>query len=106
VHHPVIHHHCRAESVPDALVPQTDPQGRNPRSKRPQYIISKARTRAVSMGPAKSGGARSQRGQSAQRDLVIPEHAGLNLHLTQVLHEIVRERIIIIDDQNHKLPLE
>ncbi len=29
-------------------------------------------------------------------------HLHLHLHLAQILHEIVGERIVIIDDQNHK----
>ena len=36
-----------------------------------------------------------------QRDLVVALHLQFHVQLAELLHEVVGERIVIVDDQNH-----
>src|SRR5262245_10202005 len=39
-----------------------------------------------------------------ERDFVIAEHAELRTQLPEILHEVVRKRIVVIDNDNHSNP--
>jgi hypothetical protein len=44
-------------------------------------------------------------GDLVDADLVIAAHFEPGAQLAQVLDEVVRKRIVIVDDQNHEFPL-
>ena len=46
---------------------------------------------------------RLERSDFFERDLIIAIHGDFLLEFTEVLHEVVGERIVVIDHQEHKL---
>ena len=44
---------------------------------------------------------RLQRANLVERDLIVAPHLQLHVHLAEILHEVVGERIVVIYDQDH-----
>src|SRR5215207_71137 len=90
-----------AENLPDALMPQTHTQKRRRRAKpadditRDAGLIRRART-GRNADPL-----RLQRSDLLERDLIVPLHQHLSAEFAKILHQVVGEAVVVIDDQEH-----
>jgi hypothetical protein len=88
-----------AKGLPDALVAQADTEDRQLAGKAPDQ----RHRNAGLVGRARPRGNDDSRGMQSldlfQRDFVIAENADLLAQLTQVLHQVVGEGIVIVDHQ-------
>src|SRR5437879_5499046 len=101
-----VHQRWSADDFPskdfaDGLVAEADPQYRDRCVKAPNDVFSDPGIRWCA-GP---GGNDNTLGFQAlnffERDLVVAEDAQLFAQFPKVLHEVVGERIVVIDNQNH-----
>src|SRR5512140_835350 len=89
------------ERLPHALMPQADPENRNPvlerldRIERDPGIVRSARPRR----DHQAGGIPAR--PFLHRDRVVAEHRHLGAEFADILHEVPCERIVIVDDSDH-----
>ena len=102
VHEPSGSDNPPAERGADALVAETHPQDGNPARKMGDDIARDSRF----PGGTGAGGNHDPRRaavlQLLQGDLVVPDHIDTFTEFREVLHQIVGEGILIVDDQHHR----
>jgi len=102
-------HHFSSKSRADGLMSQADPEQRN-------HVLRLARevTNQFDADPSVLRSARSRRNHDALRshrfdlvdaDLVVTPHLNLRAQFADVLDEVVSERIVIVEDEDHVLIL-
>jgi len=101
VHEPVGPDHIAAEDFADALVPETDAEERDRGSEGADDI-----TADPGFGRcARSGGDANSFGRLLpdliESDAIIPMHLHCSPQLSEILDEIVGERIVVVDDEEH-----
>src|SRR5467141_3616131 len=101
VHDALRAHHLAAKHLPDRLVPQTDTENGHP----PGQAFDQFERDAGALGRARPGGddngARRERLHLVDADLVVADHAHLGAELGEVLHQVVGERVVVVDHQHH-----
>src|SRR6185312_6804358 len=107
VHHARRPHHLAAKGLPDRLVPEADAQDGDLAGVGPDHVQADSGL----VGGAGAGRDHQVRGRQgadvAGRDLVVADHPNLRTNLAEVLDQVVGERVVIIDDQQHVLrPVE
>ena len=85
----------------DRLVAEADAERRNPRPEPPDHV-----DRDAGVGrPAGAGGDDDVRRREllrfVGRDRIVPEHAHLRAELLEEVHEVVGERVVVVDDEEH-----
>src|SRR5687768_8282442 len=96
---------CAADRAPidhpDCLVPEADAEDRHARPEVPDHVDRDPR----SLRPTGPWGDQDLFGchglDFANGDLVVTAYADLRPELAEVLHEVVGERIVVIDDKDH-----
>src|SRR5687767_13430118 len=92
-----------AEMLADGLVAETDAEDRHP----PRKAVDHGQGDAGPVGRTRAGRDKDPFGAQAVLDLVdsyrvVPEDLHLGTQFTQVLDEVIGERVVIIDDEQHK----
>src|SRR5207247_2582240 len=94
-------HDAAPEHGANRLMTETDAEHRRPAAK----LTNDAHGDAGLLRPAGTGrdhdAIRSCRSDFVHRYGVVAQHAHVGAELAQVLHEVIRERIVVIDDQYH-----
>ena len=94
-----------AERLDDRLVPEADAE-RGGRRREPADDLDR---RARVCRAARAGGDDEMRRREPRRglcvDRVVPPHDHFRAELPEQVHEVVGERVVIVDDQNHLAPL-
>src|SRR5882672_610614 len=89
------------ERLADRLVPEAHSQDRHPARK----IANRAQRYARLAGGTRSGGYHDTTGPHRPDvgycDLVVADHPDFGAKLTQILHEIPSEGIVVVDHQDH-----
>src|SRR5258706_3607910 len=102
VHHLFRVHDNAAESLPDRLVAQADAEDRHLAGE----LFDERHRYARFVRRARSGGnhdmARFHLSDLLERDFVIAIDGNVLLELGKVLDKVVRERVVIVDHQQHK----
>ena len=97
-------HDPAAEGLPDALVAETYAEDRDLTRK----ALDQRHRDAGFVGRARSGRnhdvRRPQRSHFFERYFVVAKHDDLLFQLTEVLHQVVRERIVVVDHEQHVRP--
>src|SRR5690606_20505404 len=101
VHHLPGTHHPAAEWLADALVAEADAEQRNPAGKmadggdRDTRVIGRA-------GPWRDDDLlRRQRLDLREGELIVAVHPHVGAQLTEILHHVVGEGVVIVDHQDH-----
>src|SRR5712691_867845 len=82
-----------AERLDDRLVPETDAERRHTRvADEPDELLGRT---------ARAGGEDEVRRLEPRVQLVRPAHRDLRAELAQVVREVVRERVVVVDKQYH-----
>src|SRR5215470_2974351 len=101
VHHPAGPDHFSAKGSPNRLVSQADSQHRPFTGKIPEQIDADPRL----LGSAWTGRNHDVRRPQALNffatDLIVAPHFNLFSHFTQILDQVVSERIVVVEDENH-----
>src|SRR5262249_30561954 len=92
----------RAEGLADRLMAETHPEdGR--RAREAQYDVD---ADACVGGRARPGRDHDVRGRHdgdlLERDLVVADDLRVRAQLAEVLDEVVRERVVVVDDEDHR----
>ena len=105
VHHLRGAHDLAAEQLADALVAETHAEHRDAgRSEHPDRVVR--HPGVLGMGPGIAGTGRDEhrvgleRDQRVDRQGVVTVDDGLGAELTEVLHEVVDERVVVVDHEH------
>src|SRR5579859_1773485 len=101
VHHAVIDDDLAAEGVANALMSQTNAEERGIAAKSADDFIGEA---GFARGTGTGGNENAfglQFADLVEGNLVVAMDLQIHLHLTEVLDEVIGERIVIVYDQNH-----
>ena len=101
VHHPIIDNHLRPESVPDALVPEADPEHGRRSAKGTNDFVREPRFARRTRAGRHQDPLGVQGADLVEGDLVVAMNAQLGFQLAQILDEVVGKRIVIVDHQHH-----
>ena len=94
-------HHLPAVNLSDRLMPEADPEDRKLASEGLDYLAGNARL-VGRAGPRRNANPRRlQVPQFLHRDGIIPKHFHLRTQLPEILHEVVGEGVVVIDDNEH-----
>ena len=106
VHDPGIADHLAAERMADALMAEADAERRHGRGKAAENVIRHAGLIGRTRPRRDDDVGRPQVGDAIGRDPVVADdgHRQVGVKLPKPLNEVVGERVVIIDQQNH-LPL-
>ena len=99
MHHAVGAYDVPPKEVPNGLVSEADAEDRLAAGKGPDDVEGNARLTGRTGTGREHDPLGIQRQGLLRRDLIIPENALLHAQLTEVLDEVVGERIVVIDDQ-------
>ena len=102
MHHSVIHHDLAAVGLPDALVPEADAHDRQLAG---EVLDDIDRQAGLARGAGAGGYEDALRFVGLdllEGDLVVSMHQHVGLQLAQVLDEIECERIVVVEDENHR----
>ena len=102
MHHPVIHHHLAAVGLPDALMPEADAHDRQLAG---EVLDDIDRQACLARGAGAGGDEDALRFVGFDLfkvDLVVSMHQHVRLQLAQVLDEVECERIVVVEDENHR----
>ncbi len=102
MHHPVIHHDLAAVGLPDALVPEADAHDRQFAG---EVLDDIDRQACLARGAGAGGDEDALRFVGFdlfKGDLVVSMHQHVRLQLAQVLDEVECERIVVVEDENHR----
>lgn len=104
MHHPVILQDFASKNMADALVAEANTKKRNGGTERLDDFIRDAclLRRAGTWGNDNALGGKFF--NFLDGDLVVALHEHLAPHLAKVLHEIIGEAVVVIDDQKHERP--
>src|SRR5688572_6916061 len=90
-----------AEDLPDCLMAQANPENRNRLVEALNHLLGDS----CIVWRARSGRNDNMRRVQAfdffERHAIVAEHAQLMSHLTEILHEVVGKRIVVVDDEDH-----
>src|SRR5665213_212107 len=93
--------HGAAEDLADALVAETDPEHGDPAR---SEVLNRSRADTGILGtPWARRDQQKIRGEGQQAryvELVVSDHYGLSTELTQVLHKVVDEAVVVVDHEN------
>ena len=101
MHHAVVHHDLRAKRMPDALVSEANAQRRHAAGKAADDFVRQARFTRRARAGRNQDAFRFELFDLIERDLIVAMHLHIHAHFAEVLDEVVGERIVIIDDQQH-----
>ena len=103
VHDAIVSDHFPAENMADTLMTETDPQDRNLRSELLQYLIGNPRFFRSAWTRRDDDVGRFQFRHFLWRDLIVAEdlHRQLGIQLAKPLHQVVSERIVVVDEEEH-----
>ncbi len=104
MHQSVGSNHLAAKCLSDRLMAQTDAQDRrSPR--RTGHVLYQRNQNSGIMGRARArrqhNPLRVQGFDLFRRQLVVAANHNLRAQFAQVLHEVVSERIVVVEDENH-----
>ena len=91
-----------AKDLADTLVTEANPEEGNVFSKFPNYIATDS---GFSRGAGTGGNTDLRRRFFAdfiERDLVVSMHLHLRAQFSEVLDEVVGERVVVVDDEQHR----
>ena len=102
VHHAVVHDDLTAEGMTDALVAETNAHDRQLAGEVLDDVVGQA---GFARG-ARAGGDEDALGAVGldllDGHLVVPVHEHVGLQLAKVLDEVESERIVVVEDENHR----
>ena len=101
VHHAVIHDHIRAEDMTDALMSEADAQRWDLGAECADNFVGQTRFARRTRTRRDKDSVGVQAPNCCESNLIISMNLHVHAHFSQVLHEVVRERIVVIDDQQH-----
>src|SRR2546425_11110713 len=90
-----------SEYFTDGLMAEANTEYRNRFMKAPDNIFGYSRIRRCARARRNDNARRFQALYFFQCDLVIPEYVQFFAKLAQVLHQVIGERVVIIDNENH-----
>ena len=94
--------HLAAEGLADGLVAQAYAKQRYARlCRRPGQAKADAGLIRIARAGREEDARRAHRHRLVDRDRIVADHAGLGAQFTQVVHQVVGEGIIVIDQQQH-----
>ncbi len=101
-----VHETVRADDIAavhlsDALVSEADAKDRDFAAEMPDRFAADSRFRRRAWTRRNHDAFRSERCDFRNRDLVIPPHDDIRSQFAKVLDEVVGERIVVIDDEQH-----
>ncbi len=94
-------HHLSAEHLADALMAQADAQQRAGWPQAADHLVRDARVRWIAGAGGDHDVAGTQGLQRVGRDGVIAIDLDFGPQLAEILHEVVGERIVVINHGNH-----
>jgi hypothetical protein len=93
------------KNVANALVAKTNSKCWNAGAEAPDDLVGQS----AFAGRAGTGGDEDALGlqglQLFKRDLVVSENPHFDLHLAQILDEVIGKRVVVVYDQQHDWPL-
>src|ERR1700722_11467188 len=95
-------HHIAAESCANRLMPKADAKNRNLAGKTPHHIDRDARILRRAGPRREKNPLRSQRLHLVRGQLIVAAHRHLRAKLAHVLHQVVSERIVIVENKDHE----
>ena len=93
--------HLAAEDVPDALVPETDPEQRDAAGEPRDHLVGDPGLHRAARPGRDDDLLRRQRFDLIHRDLVVAVDLDHLAQLPEVLHEVVSEGIVVVDHEQH-----
>src|SRR4051812_11492573 len=96
MHHSIIDDDLAAESMPNALMPQTDAENRNLAAKPSNHLVGQPTLPRRAWPRRNQNPFRLQLLDAIERDFVIAMHLHRDVHLPQVLHQVVSERVVVV----------
>src|SRR5215471_583003 len=90
------------EGLPDSLVPETHSQNPHSASHAPNEFNADACFARRTRTGRDHEPLRPHLFDVAERNLIIPPHLDLGTQFSEILHQVVGERIVVVEDENHK----
>src|ERR1051326_4106519 len=88
----------------NGLMAKADTENRNRFIKMTYNVFGDSGIRRRAGARRNNNTSRFQAVDFVQSDLIIPEYARFLAEFAQVLHQVISERIVIIDNENHIFP--
>ncbi len=101
MHEAVGAHHFTTENVADALVAKTDAEHGDSRSVGQDHLPGDAGFFWGTRARGDHDPAWRECGDVGHGDLVVPEDPRLGSEFPEILHEVVGEGVVVIDDEEH-----
>ena len=101
VHQPPGAHDLAAEHLADGLVPEADAEHGYARAEFADDGLADAGVARFARPRGDAHACGIQRGEFVHGDLVVATHDGLRAEFAEVLDEVVRERVVVIEDEEH-----
>ena len=92
---------ARAEGVANALMTKANSKDRNLFAESTDDFVGKARFFRRARARRDEDTVRLQRTRLVERDLVVAPNLHGRIQLAEILNQIIRERIVVIDHQDH-----
>src|SRR6185503_10344694 len=96
------HYDIGPKRMPDALMPQTDPKYRHPPTELADNVIRKPGFLRRTRSRGNQYSLRLHRARLLHRQLIIPADFHFGIQFAEILHQVVGERVVIIDHQDHR----
>jgi hypothetical protein len=103
VHHVLRPHHFAAERLADRLVAQAHAQDRDLPGQAPEQLEGDSGLGRRARPGRNHDAPGIQQRHLIHRGLVVAQHFHLRAELAQVLHQVVGERIVVVDHTDHRL---
>src|ERR1700720_602978 len=94
-------HHLAAERLADRLMPEADAEDRDSRRGGNDQIETDARLVRRARAWREHDGVRLGRDDIVRRHLVVAMHVNLGPELTEIMHEVEGETVVIVDQNDH-----
>jgi hypothetical protein len=92
-------HDPAAVRLADRLVAEANAEGRDLAAPAPDRVDRDPRLGGRARAGREDDRVRPQRADIIDRYLVVATHLDLGTQLPEVLHEVVRERVVVVDDE-------
>src|SRR5262249_8178279 len=104
VHDPVVAQHLTTKDMPDALMPQTYAQHRYFRSEALDHVVGHTGLARRTRAGRDDDVTWLQFFDLVHAYLIVPMNLQVDsrIQLPQALHQVVRERIVVVDEKNHE----
>jgi hypothetical protein len=96
-------HDLPAIGLTDRLVPETHAEGRNVRTPGANHVHRHAGLRGSARAGREHDPARRHLADLLHRHRVVAPHDDLGAKLAEILDEIVREGVVVVDDEQHRV---